>query len=283
MIECDVFINVPVLKHHGGAGITMGMKNLMGTVWNRGEFSLEGASPGIADCSLFRKPALTVIDAYRMMTRNGRGVRPRGMSPCSRPRYCPPNGHRGRGCGGGEDLRRRSEERVLHPERRRDGDRTMDLETLGWSGLPSERPLPGKRGGRGACDFCLPSPWRYCFSPGFFSGRARRLLCCCRCRQFPPFSGGGGARQFWPWVPYSPGGHTAPFSAPWVPSRRRYGGPAGGAFRDTFPDPRHGTGFSLSFWRRALPGWRPFRPSWTPTPPSGGGHPASPPLPGRRD
>ncbi len=76
LLECDVFINVPVLKHHGGAGITMGMKNLMGTVWNRGEFHSKGLHQCIADVSLFRRPALTVIDAYRMMTRHG----PRGTS-----------------------------------------------------------------------------------------------------------------------------------------------------------------------------------------------------------
>ncbi len=76
LLDCDVFINVPVLKHHGGAGVTMGMKNLMGTVWNRGEFHSKGLHQCIADVSLFRRPNLTVIDAYRMLARNG----PRGAS-----------------------------------------------------------------------------------------------------------------------------------------------------------------------------------------------------------
>ena len=76
VLDCDVFFNVPVLKHHGGAGITMGMKNLMGTVWNRGEFHSKGLHQCIADASLVRRPDLTVIDAYRMLTRNG----PRGTS-----------------------------------------------------------------------------------------------------------------------------------------------------------------------------------------------------------
>ncbi|KAA3661868.1 MAG: DUF362 domain-containing protein, partial [Calditrichaeota bacterium] len=35
VLESDVFINVPVLKHHGGAGLCVSMKNLMGTVWDR--------------------------------------------------------------------------------------------------------------------------------------------------------------------------------------------------------------------------------------------------------
>ena len=35
MLDCDVFINVPVLKHHGGAKLSLCMKNLMGVVWDR--------------------------------------------------------------------------------------------------------------------------------------------------------------------------------------------------------------------------------------------------------
>jgi len=36
VLDSDVFINVPVLKHHEGARMTACMKNLMGIVWNRG-------------------------------------------------------------------------------------------------------------------------------------------------------------------------------------------------------------------------------------------------------
>lgn len=32
-MQCDVVINVPVLKHHSSTGITASMKNLMGVVW----------------------------------------------------------------------------------------------------------------------------------------------------------------------------------------------------------------------------------------------------------
>lgn len=76
VLEADVFINVPVLKHHGGAGLTMGMKNNMGIVWDRGEWHRRGLHRCIADFAAFRKPDLTVIDAYRMLKRNG----PRGVS-----------------------------------------------------------------------------------------------------------------------------------------------------------------------------------------------------------
>lgn len=36
ILDCDVFINVPILKNHSSAELTMAMKNLMGNVWDRG-------------------------------------------------------------------------------------------------------------------------------------------------------------------------------------------------------------------------------------------------------
>ena len=76
VMKSDVFINVPVLKSHGGAGLTMAMKNLMGIVWDRGEMHSRGLHQCIADLSLLRKPDLNVVDAYRVMLRSG----PRGTS-----------------------------------------------------------------------------------------------------------------------------------------------------------------------------------------------------------
>ncbi|MFP4166624.1 MAG: DUF362 domain-containing protein [Opitutales bacterium] len=74
--ESDVFINVPVLKHHGGASITVSMKNLMGVVWDRRYYHKNGLHQCIADYTTWRKPDLNVVDAYRVMMRNG----PRGGS-----------------------------------------------------------------------------------------------------------------------------------------------------------------------------------------------------------
>jgi len=34
ILQSDVLINVPVLKSHGGARLTVAMKNLMGIVWD---------------------------------------------------------------------------------------------------------------------------------------------------------------------------------------------------------------------------------------------------------
>ena len=75
-LESDVLINVPVLKHHGGAVISSAMKNLMGCVWQRREWHGKGLQACIADFLSVRAPDLNVIDAYRVLTRNG----PRGGS-----------------------------------------------------------------------------------------------------------------------------------------------------------------------------------------------------------
>jgi len=76
ILECDVFINVPVLKSHGSAELTIGMKNLMGIVWDRRFWHRNDLHQCIADFASFRKPDLTVVDAYYVMKKNG----PRGVS-----------------------------------------------------------------------------------------------------------------------------------------------------------------------------------------------------------
>lgn len=76
IVECDVFINVPVLKQHSGAGMTAAMKNLMGAVWDRQFFHRNDLDRCIAEACLFRKPALNVVDAYKVMKTGG----PRGYA-----------------------------------------------------------------------------------------------------------------------------------------------------------------------------------------------------------
>lgn len=72
MIDSDVFINVPILKHHGGAKLSLAMKNLMGVVWDRRIFHKSGLDQCIADlCFTPKKPALNIIDAYRILRQNG--------------------------------------------------------------------------------------------------------------------------------------------------------------------------------------------------------------------
>ena len=77
VLQSDVFINVPVLKSHSSAKLTIAMKNLMGIVWDRGYWHRNDLNQCIADYCLYaKKPTLNVIDAYRVMMKNG----PRGVS-----------------------------------------------------------------------------------------------------------------------------------------------------------------------------------------------------------
>jgi uncharacterized protein (DUF362 family) len=70
-LEADCYINVPVAKHHSSAGLSLGLKNVMGAIGGfRGKihFSL---GQRIADLNTVLKPKLTVIDATRILLRNG--------------------------------------------------------------------------------------------------------------------------------------------------------------------------------------------------------------------
>ena len=76
ILSSDVFINVPVLKSHGSAKVTITMKNLMGIVWDRRFWHRNNLNQCIADFATYRKPDLNIVDAYNVMTKNG----PRGVS-----------------------------------------------------------------------------------------------------------------------------------------------------------------------------------------------------------
>jgi uncharacterized protein (DUF362 family) len=76
ILQSDVFINVPVLKHHSSADLSIAMKNLMGVVWDRMFWHRNDLHQCIADYTTHRKPDLNVIDGYRVMMKNG----PRGVS-----------------------------------------------------------------------------------------------------------------------------------------------------------------------------------------------------------
>ena len=76
ILSSDVFINVPVLKVHDGAKVTIAMKNLMGAVWDRRFWHRNDLQQCIADFATYCKPTLNVVDAYTVMNANG----PRGVS-----------------------------------------------------------------------------------------------------------------------------------------------------------------------------------------------------------
>lgn len=68
---CDCYINVPVAKHHCLAKLTLGLKNIMGIIGgNRGEIHKDMGAR-IADLNLVVRPQLTIIDATRILLRNG--------------------------------------------------------------------------------------------------------------------------------------------------------------------------------------------------------------------
>jgi len=70
-IEADVLINVPIAKHHSLTRVSLGIKNLMGIIGgNRGEIHNQIAQK-IVDIAKFVKPELTIIDAMRILTKNG--------------------------------------------------------------------------------------------------------------------------------------------------------------------------------------------------------------------
>jgi uncharacterized protein (DUF362 family) len=71
ILSADVFINVPVLKHHGSTQLSIAMKNLMGIVKNRMEYHLTGLDQCIADFCLYCKPHLNIVDAYRVLMSRG--------------------------------------------------------------------------------------------------------------------------------------------------------------------------------------------------------------------
>ncbi|OPX33656.1 hypothetical protein B1H10_05390 [candidate division KSB1 bacterium 4484_188] len=70
-LEADKVINIPVAKHHSLARVTLGLKNLMGVMGaNRGEIH-NHFSQKLIDIDAHILPSLTIIDAYRILLRNG--------------------------------------------------------------------------------------------------------------------------------------------------------------------------------------------------------------------
>jgi len=70
-LSADVFINVPIAKHHGLTGLTLGLKNIMGVMGgNRGSIH-RNIDAALADINAVLKSRLTVIDATRILTAHG--------------------------------------------------------------------------------------------------------------------------------------------------------------------------------------------------------------------
>jgi uncharacterized protein (DUF362 family) len=71
ILDADTVIDVPIAKNHGSATLTLSMKNLMGVVENRNGMHARGLHQSIADICTVVRPHLTVVDANRILLRNG--------------------------------------------------------------------------------------------------------------------------------------------------------------------------------------------------------------------
>ncbi|MGC9363322.1 MAG: DUF362 domain-containing protein [Fidelibacterota bacterium] len=71
VFKVDKIINLPILKHHSLSGLTIGFKNMMGLLGgNRGRIHRPFAE-NIVDINRVIVPHLTIVDAIRVLRRNG--------------------------------------------------------------------------------------------------------------------------------------------------------------------------------------------------------------------
>lgn len=71
LLEADKLINVPVAKHHNLSLYTGAMKNWYGVLGGRRHRLHQSIDRSIADLATFMRPTLTVLDATRVLLRNG--------------------------------------------------------------------------------------------------------------------------------------------------------------------------------------------------------------------
>lgn len=78
--RCDVLINVPVLKDHDGAGVTIALKNMYGVIHNPNKYHPNGCDPYIADVNMLAeirsKLRLTICDATTACYEGGPSYKP---------------------------------------------------------------------------------------------------------------------------------------------------------------------------------------------------------------
>ncbi|MDP9037273.1 MAG: DUF362 domain-containing protein [Myxococcota bacterium] len=71
LVEADKVINVPVAKHHNLAKYTAAMKNWYGVLGGRRNRLHQSIDLSIADLATFMRPSLVIVDAWRVLMRNG--------------------------------------------------------------------------------------------------------------------------------------------------------------------------------------------------------------------
>jgi len=71
VMQADKIINLPVAKDHVSSRLTLGMKNWIGAVGGRRNVLHQDIHQTIVDLAKFFKPTITLIDAIRIMVKNG--------------------------------------------------------------------------------------------------------------------------------------------------------------------------------------------------------------------
>jgi uncharacterized protein (DUF362 family) len=70
-LSADVFINVPVAKHHGLTQVSLGLKNIMGVMGGNRGYIHRSIEDALVDVNKVVKSHLTVIDATRILLKHG--------------------------------------------------------------------------------------------------------------------------------------------------------------------------------------------------------------------
>jgi len=66
-----LLINLPVAKSHSATGVSFGMKNLMGLIWDRTHFHRVDIHRAIAELTAIIRPNLTIVDATQVLLTRG--------------------------------------------------------------------------------------------------------------------------------------------------------------------------------------------------------------------
>jgi len=70
-IEADKIINIPVAKHHSLTRVSLGLKNWYGILGGSRHRLHQQIHESLADLADFMRPTLTLLDAWRVLLRNG--------------------------------------------------------------------------------------------------------------------------------------------------------------------------------------------------------------------
>jgi uncharacterized protein (DUF362 family) len=70
-LSADVYINVPIAKHHGLTKLTLGLKNIMGIMGGNRGYIHRSIEDALVDVNSVVKGRVTVIDATRILLNHG--------------------------------------------------------------------------------------------------------------------------------------------------------------------------------------------------------------------